>query len=271
MRVSFVNRNFDGKTERTAGNAAFRPDSTAGTFDVRSRMFVTLLSSIVTIAVSSLEGQVVLFAFSLLYAICVCRLRILVMSYAAMAFMMGVAALFSWSISRFAPSMPFSPESLSVPFLRGAVMLNVVLALALTCRIQELLTALKGLRLPFCLYIPGAVMIRFIPTFMNDMKQVAETLKIRGYNFGLKEMFRHPLMMLRLLFTPLLFRSLRTSEELGIAAELKGLEESGRFVPFRPSSWSWRDTLLVLLAFLVSAVALYCHVRWGASSVSAMH
>lgn len=264
MQASFVNRSFEGKT-------AAGPYSPVGMFDARSRMFVTLLSSVVTIVVSSLEGQVVLFSASLFYAVWVCRFRTLAMSYVVMVLMMGVAALCSWCLSRFVPSMPFSPESLSVPFLRGAVMLNVVLALALACRIQELLTALKGLHLPFCLYIPGAVMIRFIPTFMNDMKQVAETLKIRGYNFGPKEMFRHPLMMLRLLFTPLLFRSLRTSEELGIAAELKGLEEGGRFVPFRPSSWSWRDTVLILLAFMVSAVALYCHVRWGASFVSAMH
>ena len=35
--------------------------------------------------------------------------------------------------------------------------------------------------------------------------------------------FRHPVLLIRLVFTPLLFRSLKTSEELGIAAELKGL------------------------------------------------
>ena len=167
--------------------------------------------------------------------------------------------------------LPFSPESLAVPFMRGAVMLNVVLPLALTCRVQALLTALKGLRLPFCIYLPGAVMIRFIPTFMNDVKQVAETLKIRGCRLGPGEMFRHPLMMLRLLFTPLLFRSLRTSEELAIAAELKGLEAGGKFVPFRVSSWMARDTQLVLLAVVVAVSAFACHLMWGdASSMSAM-
>ena len=77
-------------------------------------------------------------------------------------------------------------------------------------------------------------------------------------------------MMLRLLFTPLLFRSLRTSEELGIAAELKGLEAGGTFVPFRESAWSGRDTLLVLFAVAVSAAAVYCQVRWGGASVPAM-
>ena len=150
-------------------------------------------------------------------------------------------------------------------------MLNVILPLALTCRVQALLTALKGLHLPFCIYIPGAVMIRFIPTFMNDVRQVAETLKIRGYRLGPGEMFRHPLMMLRLLFTSLLFRSLCTSEELGIAAELKGLEAGSRFVPFRRSIWGSRDTLLVVMSVIVAVAALYCHVRWGSHPGAAMH
>ena len=266
MRASFVNREWIGK----AGQGSADTGNVVG-LDVRSRMFVTLLASVVTVIISSFEGQAVLFVASLIYALSVRRFRALAAAYAVMAIMMLVAALCSWGISRAVPSMPFSPESLSVPFMRGAVMLNVVLPLALTCRVQALLTALKGLRLPFCIYLPGAVMIRFIPTFMNDVKQVAETLKIRGCRLGPGEMFRHPLMMLRLLFTPLLFRSLRTSEELGIAAELKGLEAGAKFVPFRVSSWTARDTQLVVLAIVVAASAFACHLMWGdASSMSAM-
>ena len=208
MQASFISRHEGPGEEAGRGTA----------LDVRSRMFVTLLSSAVTIAVSSFEGQMVLFAASFLYAL---------------------------SIRRFRALLP----------------------LALTSRIQALLTALKSLRLPFCIYIPGAVMIRFIPTFMNDIRQVAETLKIRGYRLGFGEMFRHPLMMLRLMFTPLLFRSLRTSEELGIAAELKGLEAGGRFVPFRGGAWTRRDTALVLLSVACALLALYCHAVWGGESM----
>ena len=283
MQESSVSRNRIGaegsggrETEcRVSTPGAERLFSDAGNdgvsvLDVRSRMFVTLLASAVTVGISSFEGQMVLFAASLLYACLVRRWRALAVAYAALALMMGIAAACSWGVSRAVSGMPFSPESLVVPFLRSAVMLNVVLPLALASRIQALLTALKGLRLPFCVYLPGAVMIRFIPTFMNDVRQVAETLKIRGCSLGPGEMFRHPLMMLRLLLAPLLFRSLRTSEELGIAAELKGLEAGGRFVPFRRRQWSARDTALVVLAVAVVAAALYCHARWGSASSPAM-
>ncbi|MEA1868535.1 MAG: hypothetical protein U9N19_10635 [Thermodesulfobacteriota bacterium] len=45
-------------------------------------------------------------------------------------------------------------------------------------------TALKSLRLPLFLYLPAVVMIRFIPSFINDIKQVTEVLKIRGYKIN---------------------------------------------------------------------------------------
>lgn len=239
--------------------------------DVRARMAVSFLASIVTIIISSIEGQVILFVASFLYALSIRRYKAVFIAYAFMAIMIVIAGLFTYGFSLLMPSMPFSISGVLVPFLRGIVMLNVVLPLALTCRIQALLTALKSLRLPFCIYIPGAVMIRFIPTFMNDIKQVSETLKIRGYNLSFGEMFRHPLMMLRLMFTPLLFRSLRTSEELGMAAELKGLDANSRFVPFRETAWTKRDTILIVLAVLVSAIALTYHFMWGTIPAGGMH
>lgn len=238
--------------------------------DARSRMAVSLLMSAVTICVGSVEGQSVLLAASFLYVLSLRRWKAVAIAYAFLAVMMSIAVLFTYGISQLTPTMPFSPRGIAVPFMRSAEMMNVVLPLALTCRVQELLTALKGLRLPFCIYIPAAVMIRFIPTFMHDIRQVAETLKIRGYSLTFGEMFRHPLMMLRLMFTPLLFRSLRTSEELGMAAELKGLEAGSHFIPFRTQRWAGGDTALILLSLAVAALALYIHSEFGVVPVRGM-
>ncbi|MGN1037987.1 MAG: energy-coupling factor transporter transmembrane protein EcfT, partial [Mailhella sp.] len=79
------------------------------------------------------------------------------------------------------------------------------------------------------------------------------------------------LLMLRLLFTPLLFRSLRTSEELGIAAELKGLEAGSRFVPLRTHAWSGMDSMLIVLALMASIAALYVNSVAGTAVSAAMH
>lgn len=246
-------------------------DRQYGQIDARARMFVSLLASVITIVISSFEGQAVLFAASLLYVLSIRRYKAVCIAYAFMAVMMVIAVLCTYCLTRFVPAMPFTFAAVAVPFMRGMVMMNVVLPLALTCRIQDLLTALKGLKLPFCIYIPAAVMIRFIPTFIHDIKQVAETLKIRGYELSFRQMCLHPLLMLRLLFAPLLFRSLRTSEELGMAAELKGLDSQSVFVPYRKIVWTNKDSLLVAAALSASVFALYVHCEFGTVLKVGMH
>lgn len=116
---------------------------------------------------------------------------------------------------------------------------------------------------PFCLYLPAAVMIRFIPTFLHDAKQVSETLRIRGWRMTPWNAFRHPVLLIRLVFTPLLFRSLKTSEELGIAAELKGLGYGEGMRPYRKLVWNASDTWLLVAACLVAAAAVLCQHAVG--------
>lgn len=132
-------------------------------------------------------------AWSLVYALGMRQFRILLIGYAVLVGMSLLAMGCAFGMSLLIPSMPaFSAVSLVVPFLRMATMLNVILPLAFSCRVQSLLTALKSLHLPFCLYLPAAVMIRFIPTFLHDAKQVSETLRIRGWRMTPWNAFRHP-------------------------------------------------------------------------------
>ena len=143
--------------------------------DTRAKMFVSLLASVATVALSGVEPQMVLFGMSLVYALGMRQFRILLIGYAVLVGMSLLAMGCAFGMSLLIPSMPaFSAVSLVVPFLRMATMLNVILPLAFSCRVQSLLTALKSLRLPFCLYLPAAVMIRFIPTFLHDAKQVSD-------------------------------------------------------------------------------------------------
>lgn len=233
--------------------------------DTRAKLFVSLLASIVTVALSGMEPQMVLFSMSLVYALGMRRFRLLVIGYGILVGMSLLAMGCAFGMRLLVPTLPeFSGISLAVPFLRMATMLNVILPMAFSCRVQSLLTALKSLRLPFCLYLPAAVMIRFIPTFLYDVKQVSETLRIRGWRMTPYTAFRHPVLLIRLLFTPLLFRSLKTSEELGIAAELKGLGYGDGMRPYRRLVWKTADTWLVIAACLVAATAVLCQygVNW---------
>jgi energy-coupling factor transport system permease protein len=236
--------------------------------DARAGIAVSVLASAATVALSSPEAQAVLCVFSGAYALGMRRPRLLLVCYAIIAAMLvlalGCAALFR----AFAPSMPaVPPGSLLVPFLRLAVMANVILPLAFATRLQSLLGSLKSFRLPFFLYIPLAVMIRFIPSFIADMKQIAEALRIRGYRLSWKQCLLHPGLTARFVSVPLLFRALKASENLGIAAELKGMGAGRSLRPCTPAVWRRRDSFLVAAALAVAAAALLCDMFFGADTV----
>ena len=173
----------------------------------------------------------------------------------------------AFGMSLLIPSMPaFSAVSLVVPFLRMATMLNVILPLAFSCRVQSLLTALKSLRLPFCLYLPAAVMIRFIPTFLHDAKT--------GFGNASDTRLAHdPVERLP---------PSRAADQAGVhAVAVPFAEDVGRarhrrrtqrasaygegMRPYRKLVWKASDTWLLVAACLVAAAAVLCQhaVGWA--------
>ncbi len=241
--------------------------------DVRAKLLISILASLATVMISSPEGQLVLVAVSFIYALGMRRPGILVWAYLFVAVIGLLAMGCTWLIHLILPQVASGTgfASLTVPFLRLLTMVHVLLPLVLSCRIQNVLNTLRDIGLPFCLYLPAAVMIRFIPTFLHDIRQVAESLKLRGYRLSVWSGLRHPVLTLRLLFIPLLFRSLHTSEDLGIAAELKGLGYGQRMIPYHRSVWAGRDSLFVLAAVSTLIVAGVFQYVMGDASVGGMH
>lgn len=266
MQASFA-------TETWEGTAAPLTATGLAGIDVRAKIAVSLLASAVTVALSNPVALLGLFGASLLYALGMRRPVAQTVAYAVVAFMflmaLGWVALLHWLF----PPLPAAEfDSLGTPFLRALTMVNVLLPMAFTCRVQALLTSLKSLHLPFCLYIPAAVMIRFIPAFLFDIRQVLENLRIRGFRMTPGACLCHPVLMGRLLFTPMLFRALKTSEELGIAAEFKGLGYGGGLCPYRRLKWKRADTLLLAAALLAAGLAVACALWLGnAPAPGGMH
>lgn len=197
--------------------------------DARTKLAVTALAAVLAVAAGGVVGQGILFIATLCYALLLRRPMLLALLYALMAVMMLLALGCAAVIDAYAAGMDvLSVKALGIPFLRGASMMNVVMALALTTRVEDLLATLERMRLPFILFLPTAVMLRFIPTFANDIRQVWEALKIRGWPMGPAMLTLEPLLSARLLLVPVLFRALKSSETLGIASELKGLGSAER-------------------------------------------
>ncbi len=234
------------------------------------KIAISLSCSIFTLIYSSIPSLACLFIFSLIYALFVPKIKILFIAYPLAIIMYFIAVAFSYLMSLFTP-IPFHTSELMIPFMRMLIMLNAILPLALSTKIQNILTSLKSMKLPFCIYLPSAVMIRFIPTFINDVKQVSETLKIRGYKMNVFETIKHPILMLRLLFTPLLFRSLKTSEELGIAGELKGLSPNIKMSSYKKERWNKQDFFIISSLSVVILLSALLEFYFVVEKVSRPH
>ncbi len=252
MRASFV-------TE-SAGEAV----SLLHRLDVRTKMAVSLLASVAVVAFNHAGAMTVLAVASAVYALPSRRPGVFALAYLLVLCMWGVAIGMTAGMNLLIPKMPTAdPARLLTPFLRTVVMLNVALALALSSRIQALLSALKTMRLPFCIYVPLAVMIRFLPAFIEDVRQIGECLRTRGHRLTFGYAVARPVLTVRLMMAPLLFRSLRSSDELGVAAELKGLGRARRITPIAASDFSGVDLLIVGLALVAVSAASVLQILYG--------
>ena len=224
--------------------------------DVRTKIAVVAAAAVCTVAASGLPAQLVLFAASLVYALLLKRPGLLAVLYIAMIAMMALAAFFVWLLEPLLPGLGgINTSALVVPFLRGLTMMHVVAVLALTTRVEELLATLERMRLPFCIFLPTAVMLRFIPTFSEDIRQVWETLRIKGWPMGPVMLTVRPVLSARLLLAPILFRALKSSETLGVAAELKGMGSRARTLRSDARALTSLDARVISALVLTAAAA----------------
>lgn len=225
--------------------------------DVRTRMLICVLMSVGVIFVDAWYALTWLFVASTIYVTAHGRFKVIGVTYGVVLVMFGLSIGCVKIMLIFWPTLGDDGLSPFVnPFLRVTVLLNVVLALAISGRIQEIMTTLRFLRLPFFIYLPATVMIRFIPSFINDVKQITQSMKTKGYHLNVMSLTFQPLLTMRLLFVPIVIRALRSSDELSVAAELKGLGFS-RYQPrLNPARMSLADILTIIYAFFLMGASL---------------
>lgn len=229
--------------------------------DARTKLGITALTAVLAVCSGGIVGQGVLFLMTLIYALLLKRPALLALLYALMGVMMLMALGCALLLEQFMPGLSgLSVKALGIPFLRGASMMNVVMVLAMTTRVEDLLSTLERLRLPFAIFLPAAVMLRFIPTFANDIRQVWETLRIRGWPMGPKMLTLHPFLSVRLLLVPILFRALKSSESLGIASELKGLGTAERTVMPELRTLTSLDARALAAAAMTTLLVIFAEV-----------
>lgn len=226
--------------------------------DSRTKALICIAVSTLVIFLEDPLPLSILAAASCMYALAGGRFRVLLFSYAAIVVMSFLSIGFGVMMASFVPVLKgFSSSYYIIPFLRVMIMVNVILVLALSSRLMDLLTALKSVRLPLFIYLPVAVMVRFIPTFIDDIRQIRDSLKTMGYSVNPVAMTAHPFLMTRLLFAPAVFRALRSADDLAMAAELKGVGVAKKIKPYRTSRFDGADYKLMLFSFMILAASVF--------------
>ena len=149
-----------------------------------------------------------------------------------------------------------------IAFIIQRIIPFLMLAIAIKERknISEITTALGRCRLPKGVIISMTVMLRYFPSMKNDFLTIIEAMKLKGIDTSWRGILFHPLRMLEYVIVPMLFRSLRTSEELSCAALVKGIENQGQRSSYFDVKVKGIDVIFSSSAFVMLLMSVKLHL-----------
>lgn len=137
-------------------------------------------------------------------------------------------------------------------FMIAHVITKKVNSGVLVCALRKL-----GLHKGFVLAL--TVALRFIGTARHEIAVIKDCMKMRGIDVTLKRFFKNPQLVIEYLLVPLLFRSLKISDEMTAAALVKGVEYGGK----KTSLVDVRITAFDAIFFLVSVLLMVLCFLYG--------
>ncbi|MDR3153886.1 MAG: energy-coupling factor transporter transmembrane protein EcfT [Deltaproteobacteria bacterium] len=214
-----------------------------------TRLLLTFSGSVLSLVFGDPYPLGILFAASAVYLLCEVRLKAVLTVYLIAAVMASVAVLCLMGIISLVPSMRSQSPALAVlPFLRLGISVNTILPLAFHARLSDLASTLNRIRLPGIVRLPLLITIRFVPTFVGDIVQIREAVRLRFRGRGGPLFWAaRPFLWWRVFFMPLVVRLIRSADELALAAELKGLSARTDFGS-APLVWAKADKAALALS-----------------------
>ena len=227
--------------------------------NVLTKIILSLILSVLIIFLDQKESLVILFAASFVYAGMLKKYKAMLIYYLMILVMFSISLFFSFLMGKIMSGHGSSDNNFTmlVPFLRVSVMSNITMVIAFSTTMDSLINSLKFLRLPSFIYFPLIVIIRFIPSFINDVKYIRESLKVRNISVNFLSIIIHPAVSVRLLIVPAVVRALRSSDELAIAADIKGIIDSsdtGKYASVKPGR---EDILLAVSSVLILVAGFF--------------
>lgn len=223
-----------------------------------TKLTITLFFSVFIVFIKEQSAIIFLFIVSCLYIIPIKRYKLMLIGYGLTLVMFGISLICSYLLSLMASKFGSKGNFVMlVPFLRVGLMTNLMLSLILSSGEKKMVNVLKALRLPRFLFLPTLVVFRFVPAFINDIKQIHEGIKLKIGHFKFYTPFFKPVLFFRLLMIPSVITALRSADALSVAAELKGLSGCEKITNSKPEKWRWQDAATLLFAALTTTTSIY--------------
>ncbi len=155
---------------------------------------------------------------------------------------------------------------LRVTFLRLLPVMTLTFAMVLTTRPSDIIRALRQMRIPQIVLFPTTIMVRFFPTFVSNLSQIYDSLRLRGFSVSFKNVIRRPGLFLRAFLTPLILTSVKAADDLAAAAETRGFHLKARPTAFKKLRFRWSDAAVVLAAAVFAVWAVPTEMNAGKGS-----
>lgn len=249
-----------------ASYGKFDPDATSArkdVFDIRTRLLISLFVTSATLYLSSNSTLAVMSALTFVYLLQTKRYVVIVAAYALMLVMTllsigiiyGSAQLFILAFpgDGMAKMMSGVLDNFHTPFLRSIPSMNVLLAIGLNFSVQGFVGTMKSIRLPRFLFLPLMVFCRFVPEFVDVIRQLRDAVRMRGFSVGFGSAIIHPFQTIRLTVIPLVVRTLRMADNLSMAAEMKRVGYAKKPTQQRTLRFRRLDFFMLALSALLCA------------------
>lgn len=131
----------------------------------------------------------------------------------------------------------------------GVVMVN-------TIKTNELVNFLEKIKISRPFVIAIVVAFSYFPVIGQESKRIRESMKLRGINSSILHTAINPIKTFEYILVPILFRSIKISEELAMNAIIRGIENNGKRSSFYDDSISKIDCLFLIVFFISTAITL---------------
>lgn len=184
--------------------------------DPRVKLFAVVAVSVLSVLLSSLTSLILLAALPLsILVVSRCLRRALFFLILLVVFsVLSVVLVYFTGIGSVFEFGKF--------FVRIFGVVGIGLVFAFTTPPSRFARALEKLRFPKSVVFTFTLVLRFIPVFMGEVKDLMDSLKVRGVELGLRGILRRPRLVFRALMIPLMIRMMKIADDLASAMEARG-------------------------------------------------